>query len=700
MVYVEELGEESGMPVNDVQSLINQQCGYAKWRNSDAPLKRLRCTKKDSYTHLLPPREDNILYRDTPIFTCKFSPQQNHEHLLALANEDGKLAVHNSSTDERYGIHAHNNAIFDLAWMFNQMKLVTASGDHLSKLYDIGNGEIREEKVFGGHTRSVKTVAFRKDDTSVFATGGRDGNIIIWDTRTDVSSFVGKADRTITNSHTAKVFTPTKSKKKLTSPTLSSVKSVTGLVFQENNTLISCGAGDGIIKIWDLRKNYMTYKKEAAPKYVIPYSGNTTKNGYSSLIIDNEGIKLYANCLDNTIYCYNVATYPTEPIMRYKGHQNSTFYVKSSLGRDGNYLISGSSDENAYIWNTRRPSPMVKLTGHTAEVTCVAWSDKNFVLVTCSDDMTHKIWTIGPEEMPEDWEVNGGGGSAEVLPLFKDIEKNVKLKRILEEDEVSTPKRMLIQCQRCSSIFTTSCKSCCPTSKRKNDTELNNENKAIHTEFGPKRLFVNCNNANVENKTETLATFLTKTSDPSEYEPPCKMSRMDDFELPSNHKVAIEDTSEGAVGCVALSNCLRLNVANGSYQETNHDRDTIDDMDYEPPEKCPRNNIENSPTVNLPNYVVDGVAPHLNYSPPKKKCQDWLTRLRIENKLRRDMQERTEGCTTPKSPKLESPRYRKFVAPKSPLLKYFKVTNSSSQKCDGISGCKLHDCPSVDVVKN
>ncbi|CAH1985194.1 unnamed protein product [Acanthoscelides obtectus] len=304
--------------------------------------------------------------------------------------------------------------------------------------------------------------------------------------------------------------------------------------------------------------------------------------------------------------------------------------------------------------------------------------------------MTHKIWTIGPEELPDDWDVNGRG-CAEVVPIVKNTERNFTLKRILEEVEVSTPKRMLLQCERCSGVFTTSCKSC-PSSKRKSDTKLDNENVATHTEFGPKRLFVNSTNVATtnENETESSATAMSKTSDFNEYEPPCKMSRIGDFEMPNNHKVIIEDISEDT-GCVPLSV-----IKDDSNQQTRLNRDMNDDMDYEPPAKCPRNNIENSPTVNLPNYIVDGVAPHLNYSPPKKKNHDWLTRLRIENQLRRDMQERTEGCTIPKPPKVESPRCRKFVMPKSPLLKYFKVTNST-QKCEG--GSKLHDCSSVDAVK-
>ncbi|KAJ8966879.1 hypothetical protein NQ314_003273 [Rhamnusium bicolor] len=72
------------------------------WRNSDTAIKRLRCTKQSFYTHLLPPVEEDEFYRDTPIFACKFSPQESNEHLVALANEEGKLAVHDSNSNTRF----------------------------------------------------------------------------------------------------------------------------------------------------------------------------------------------------------------------------------------------------------------------------------------------------------------------------------------------------------------------------------------------------------------------------------------------------------------------------------------------------------------------------------------------------------------------------------------------------------------------
>lgn len=68
--------------------------------------------------------------------------------------------------------------------------------------------------------------------------------------------------------------------------------------------------------------------------------------------------------------------------MAFYGHQNSTFYIKTCLSSDGRYLVSGSSDELAYIWHTNRPGlPLVKLHGHTEEVTCVSWYNKNDIKV-------------------------------------------------------------------------------------------------------------------------------------------------------------------------------------------------------------------------------------------------------------------------------------------------------------------------------
>ncbi|RLW07097.1 hypothetical protein DV515_00004039 [Chloebia gouldiae] len=44
------------------------------------------------------------------------------------------------------------------------------------------------------------------------------------------------------------------------------------------------------------------------------------------------------------------------PVAVFSGHQNSTFYIKSSTSPDDQFLVSGSSDCNAYIWKGHQPA--------------------------------------------------------------------------------------------------------------------------------------------------------------------------------------------------------------------------------------------------------------------------------------------------------------------------------------------------------
>lgn len=71
---------------------------------------------------------------------------------------------------------------------------------------------------------------------------------------------------------------------------------------------------------------------------------------------------------------YDCTVFKENPITSFTGHDNKTFYVKSALSPDDNYLISGSGDNNAYIWNVNMPqAPPMLLVGHVGEVTSVDW---------------------------------------------------------------------------------------------------------------------------------------------------------------------------------------------------------------------------------------------------------------------------------------------------------------------------------------
>ncbi|XP_071455108.1 protein lethal(2)denticleless [Hetaerina americana] len=334
----------------------------------------------------------------SPVYCSKYCIKRNHEHLLALANEDGLLALHDTNLYKQSPLlvsQIHLNAVFDVAWMENDTKLVTASGDQSAVLWDLRDSQICKVSQFLGHSASVKTAAFRPNHNDIFATGARDGKIIVWDTRLNHNSVVKKPDNYIENAHgmTHHLDNLSVSRKKKTSIPPNSIISMT---FQDEHTLITCGAMDGIIKVWDLRKNYSIYKRMPQPKFRLPEKGQGSMNGFTSLIMDPSKTRLFANCLDSNIYVFNATTFDSMPVGVYCGHSNHSFYVKCCMSPDGTHLLSGSGDNKAYIWSvTGSRFPVAVAECHLGEVTSVAWRNSDEPqFVTCSDDMTYGLWRI------------------------------------------------------------------------------------------------------------------------------------------------------------------------------------------------------------------------------------------------------------------------------------------------------------------
>lgn len=331
-------------------------------RQYDSILSRLCVDQRDNWKGITPSTYGSDYNPEPPIFSAKFSNSEGHKHILAIANEDGKIAIqdttlrNNEPTEVSLeGEQCHYNAVFDLEWMPGHMKFVSASGDHTARLWEITESKLKMTRMFSGHTRSVKTAAFRRTDPAVFATGGRDGAILIWDTRATLNvDALPRADNCIYSGHAGGPGTPQSAKRKTRQtpklpPNVCS-SSITGLAFQDDYTLVSCGAGDGIVKVWDLRRNYTSYKKEPLPKFSIPYAGSSTFKGFTNLLIDNSGMRLYVNCMDSNIYCYNLSTYSSQPIQQYSGFKNSTFYIKSCLSPDGQYLVSVFFFHFLFFW--------------------------------------------------------------------------------------------------------------------------------------------------------------------------------------------------------------------------------------------------------------------------------------------------------------------------------------------------------------
>ncbi|KAF3702973.1 Denticleless protein -like protein [Channa argus] len=343
-----------------------------------------------------------------PPFGLAFSSAKDLRNVLAAANEEGIVRIYNTENRDNPVLKewlAHENAVFDIAWVPGELQLVTAAGDQMARLWDVKSGDMLGS--FKGHLCSLKSVSFMPEENAVFCTGARDGNIMVWDTRCSKKDGFYRQVKQISGAHNkAETNPPSKTKKRRGStrgmaPSVDTQQSVTVVLFRDQHTLISSGAVDGVIKMWDLRKNYTAHHQDPVPLQTYAYPGSCMRMrlGYSGLVLDSTRSNVMCNCTDDNIYMFNVSGIKTSPVAVFSGHQNSSFYIKSTISPDDQFLASGSSDNHTYIWKISNPQqPPTMLQGHSEEVTSVSWCPTDFTkIASCSDDHTVRIWRLHRE---------------------------------------------------------------------------------------------------------------------------------------------------------------------------------------------------------------------------------------------------------------------------------------------------------------
>lgn len=367
-------------------------------------------------------RENDIyrLYNDDqfggPQLSCAFNNVDNSGQFLAATDEEGHVTILNTEHDRsdpaflRTQWVAHENAVFDLAWSPDDKTIITASGDQTARLWDVET-ETRLA-VFVGHACSIKSITFDPMDPKIFATGARDGNILIWDVRcTGVAvpqgDYVHRAADAIRKAHSGSPLeTPIRKRRKrvgsLTPGRNASSQSVTAVKFLEHRPrlLASAGAANGIIKYWDTRSHgSFAFKDVPIPSETSSPSGTSKRpHGIASLSLDSRGARLFAASTDNHIYMYNAynlgesARKFTSP-----GYECSSFYIRTSVSPDDRFIASGSTDKRLHVWEIDAPPGNLRnaiaLKGHGREVTSVSWSRWRLDrLASCSDDSTVRVW--------------------------------------------------------------------------------------------------------------------------------------------------------------------------------------------------------------------------------------------------------------------------------------------------------------------
>ena len=220
-------------------------------------------------------------------------------------------------------ISAHDNAIMDLAFSQDDMRLATACGDRTGKIIDVATQTTAFE-LAGGHCDSLRQIAFQDGQAngSTLATSDRAGRIQIWDLRcspmpvncfstvapgggvthrnTDIETMFSKTVNTIDNAHERTVNGSTSS---------ASVTAIQWMPTGREHLLLSASEANACIKLWDTR--YIKPRRQATevPLAVTPEPRSHAWRSYgmTSMALSSDAARLYSVCKDSTVYAYSTS---------------------------------------------------------------------------------------------------------------------------------------------------------------------------------------------------------------------------------------------------------------------------------------------------------------------------------------------------------------------------------------------------------
>jgi WD40 repeat protein len=171
---------------------------------------------------------------------------------------------------------------------------------------------------------------------------------------------------------------------------------ITSLAVGPEGRWLATGSADRTARLWDLRAP----NPAAAAPIVLPGSEGW---GVTQLAVSPDAHWLVAASQDATLRLWDLdsadassATSPTSmPVIR-SGHEEAI--TAMSISPDGRWLVTGSRDAAACLWDLQRVSdlgaPFLILTGHQEAIRAVTFSATGRWLATGGDDATTRLWDI------------------------------------------------------------------------------------------------------------------------------------------------------------------------------------------------------------------------------------------------------------------------------------------------------------------
>lgn len=439
--------------------------------------------------------------------TGRFSPID--EQILYIGSDTGHICVVNvdaapgdDAAAFKHYFRAHPGVVMDIQPVpGSSTELLTMSGADI-RIWTLG--EPVRSTLFLGHEKSVRAACFAPDDKNVFATGGRDGCILMWDRRLAPLAQNGAAyrrpHRVHRNAHTIRPVVPNpavgggRRRSERSAPPPRAAPSITAMTYLDEHTIVtSSEAGKSGIRLWDVRANLV--RDEARPLAVldVPSASISRDVGVTSICLDRFKSSLFAVATDNCIHEYHPLAGRTEPVRSYVGAcVDADYYIQIAASPISDHILCGSGDKRALVWDCQKfhayadqplagPAstaqkgirPVLSLGGHDKKVAAVGFS-ANAAYMLSMDDRDFRIWRHMPASRSTIKDAQDNFGAAFERVETMEVPREEQATAVLERFSITPGPRLFLSPTKAGMA---------PLQKRKEPF--------ASTSFAPVRLFSN-----------------------------------------------------------------------------------------------------------------------------------------------------------------------------------------------------------------